>query len=255
MDNKKELIIDRVPEERTYTDRNIYRKYISVREKFCYRLKYRYTDLLVTSDKEIGNEIKQPLVSFYNDIEKVIASDEDFSKSLGPVKPLHSYPPVIKEMCRAAGVFGVGPMAAVAGAVCDSIAESVSRICDFLMIENGGDVYIKSSHPVSAGLFSSSRHFPQSLNITINPGHTPCGICSSSGVMGHSLSMGKSDLVTVMSHSTAMADAAATAIANSVTEKTDVDRALHYYKDNKYIKGLVIIKDDRLAVWGALQLA
>jgi ApbE superfamily uncharacterized protein (UPF0280 family) len=145
-------------------------------------------------------------------------------------------------------------MAAVAGAVCDRIAGSISGTCEFLMIENGGDVYIKSGIPVSAVLFSSSSYFQDRLNIRIDAGSTPCGLCSSSGIIGHSMSLGKSDLVTVMSENTIMADAAATAIANSVKEQADVDRALSHYRDYEEIKGLVIIKDDRFAIWGDLQL-
>ena len=72
--------------------------------------------------------------------------------------------------------------------------------------------------------------------------------------MGHSLSLGKSDLVTVMSQSTVWADAAATSIANSVKEKSDVGTVLSHYIGRKDIKGLVIIKDDRLAIWGELRL-
>ena len=79
----------------------------------------------------------------------MLSRSEAFGKNLTPVSILDSYPPIIKNMCRAAEIFGVGPMAAVAGAVCDKIAESISGSCEFLMIENGGDVYIKSSIPVS----------------------------------------------------------------------------------------------------------
>jgi len=94
-------------------------------------------------------------------------------------------------MCYAANVFRVGPMAGVAGAICDSIAKSIADSCRFLMIENGGDAYIKSSMPVKIGLYSSNRYFSDKLNIKINAGQTPCGVCSSSGSMGHSLSLGK----------------------------------------------------------------
>jgi ApbE superfamily uncharacterized protein (UPF0280 family) len=145
-------------------------------------------------------------------------------------------------------------MASVAGAVCDSIAASIKDDCGFLMIENGGDVYIKNSQDIKAGLFTGSRHFPQNLNINISSKALPCGLCSSSGIMGHSLSLGKSDLVTVMSGTAAAADAAATAIANTISSKTDVDRAVEKYKKYEQIRGLIIMKDDRLAIWGDLQL-
>jgi ApbE superfamily uncharacterized protein (UPF0280 family) len=122
------------------------------------------------------------------------------------------------------------------------------------MIENGGDVYINSNEDMKAALFTGSRHFPQNINIIINPQAMPCGICSSSGTMGHSLSLGKSDLVTVMAGNTTMADAAATAVANSINSKPDVGKAIENFAQYKQINGLVILKDDRLAIWGDLQL-
>ncbi|HAJ95978.1 MAG TPA: UPF0280 family protein [Actinobacteria bacterium] len=249
MDNGKDLNIDRF-----HVDRSIYRKNISLKDKYCYRLKYKYTDLFITSDRDILKELEAPVLSFYKEIGKVSLDEPVFEKSLVPVRARSHYPVLIKKMCRAARMFGIGPMAAVAGAVCDRIAESIAHTCRFLMIENGGDVYIKSDMPVEIGLYSGNKYFSDRLNIKIDAEQTPCGICSSSGSMGHSLSLGRSDLVTVMSDSAILADAAATAIANSIKEQTDIKKAISRYKKNKEIKGLVIIKGDRIGIWGVIQI-
>jgi len=255
MDNEKELNIDRVPAGRIHTDRSIYRRNISVKDKYCYRLKYKYTDLFITSDRDILKELEFPVLSFYEEIEKVILNEPVFEKSLVPVRARSHYPPVIRKMCHAAKVFRVGPMAAVAGAVCDRIAESIADSCRFLMIENGGDVFIKSSGPVNIGLYSSNKYFSDRLNIRIDAEQTPCGICSSSGRIGHSLSLGRSDLVTILSGSTILADAAATAVANSIKGQTDIERAIRRYKRNREVRGLIIIKNDRIGIWGSVQLS
>lgn len=255
MENSKGLNIDRVPADRLHIDRSIYRRNISVKEKYCYRLKYKYTDLFITSDRNISEELEIPVLSFYGEIEKVILSDPAFEKSLVPVRTRSHYPSIIKKMCHVAKIFRVGPMAAVAGAVCEIIAESIAGSCRFLMIENGGDVFIKSSIPVNIGLYNSNKYFSDRLDIKIDAERTPCGICSSSGSMGHSLSLGSSDLVTVMSDSTILADAAATAVANSIKEQADIEKAMSRYKKNKEIKGLIIIKGDRIGIWGEIQLS
>jgi len=250
MDNGKSLNIDRL-----YVDRSIYRKNISVKDKHCYRLKYKYTDLFITSDREILKELEGPVLSFYKEIEKIISGEPAFERSLVPVEIKSYYPPFIKKMCHASRMFGVGPMAAIAGAVCDSIAESIAHNCRFLMIENGGDIFIKSTTGVKVGLYSSNSHFSDKLNIEFDAEQTPCGICSSSGHIGHSLSLGSSDLVTIMSDTTTLADAAATAVANSIKEQTDIEKAINQYKKNKEIKGLVIIKGNKIGIWGAIQLS
>ena len=81
----------------------------------------------------------------------------------------------------------------------------------------------------------------------------PLGLCSSSGMMGHSFSRGKADVVTVVSP-TVLADAAATAAANWVKEKKDINEALNRAKKIKGITGLLIIKDNEIGVWGELEL-
>ena len=255
MNDGKDLNIDRISAEKAYVDRSIYRNNISIKDKYSYRLKYKYTDLFITSDRDIVSELEHPVLSFYTEIEKVIESDPVFGSSLVPVKVQNRYSPIIKKMCHAAKIFGVGPMAAVAGAVCDRIAEDIAAECGFLMIENGGDIFIKSADGVKAGLYSSSEYFSDRLNIIIDAENIPCGICSSSGKMGHSMSTGNSDLVTIMSDSATMADAAATAIANSIRKKADIERAMSRFKNKKEIKGMVIIKGDRIGICGAIQLA
>lgn len=254
MHHEKDIILERLSRVPDPGDRSIYRRNISTAGKYSYRLAYKYTDLYITSDAVISGKLREPLIRFYEQLKKVIRENKGFRESLYPLKTDRSWPAPVRDMCRSAALFGVGPMAAVAGAVCDSIAREVSDECSFLMIENGGDVYIKSANTVKASLFTGSRYFPEILGISIGSGSTPCGLCSSSGMMGHSLSLGKSDLVTVVSESAAMADAAATAIANAVSTKPDIDRTIKKYIRYSQVKGLIILKDDRLAIWGDLQL-
>jgi len=255
MHSKKDVSISRVTDSREYADRSIYRKDISVSGKYSYRINYKYTDIYITSDRDIYKDLEKPVKSFYRSLEKVILQNREFEKSLIPLKAEKDYPEIVKKMCRSAEIFEVGPMASVAGAVCDELARYISGSCGFLMIENGGDSYIKSSSSVTAGLYTGSKYFPKNLMISIDKNSMPCGLCSSSGIMGHSFSRGSCDLVTVMSDTAVTADAAATAVANSVRARSHVDEALKKYRDYEGIRGLVIIKDDRIAIWGDLQLS
>jgi len=83
---------------------------------------------------------------------------------------------------------------------------------------------------------------------------TPLGICTSSGTVGHSLSFGKADAVVIVADSTSVADAAATAIGNMVTTIDDINKAIDYAQKSKLVKGIVIIKDDRMGMWGNIEL-
>jgi len=47
-------------------------------------------------------------------------------------------------MCLAAEAVGVGPMAAVAGAISQYVGRDLGNYSDEIIIENGGDIYMKN---------------------------------------------------------------------------------------------------------------
>jgi len=79
-------------------------------------------------------------------------------------------------------------------------------------------------------------------------------ICTSSGTIGHSLSFGKADAVTVVARDAALADAAATAVGNRVKTRRDVDQALEAARSIAGIDGVLIVMRDRLGIWGDMEL-
>ena len=92
------------------------------------------------------------------------------------------------------------------------------------------------------------------IGLEISAGDTPLGICTSSGTVGHSLSYGKADAVVALSPSAALADAAATAICNHVSRAEDIDGAIEFGRSISGLKGLIIIIDDKIGVWGEIKL-
>ena len=90
----------------------------------------------------------------------------------------------------------------------------------------------------------------------IKPRKRPLGICTSSGKIGHSISFGSSDSVTVISNTPSIADGLATRIANDVTGETSeskVANALETSENFKeFFKGVLIICDDHIGTIGKL---
>ncbi len=237
-----------------YGNREVYRSRVTGKEKFSWRVIYRNTELVISSNLDLKDHILQPLVDIYRKLEFVIDNDPAFLKSLSPVKIRPFYPPEIKKMCKLSSEFNVGPMAAVAGMVNDYLASCLPGSARNLFIENGGDLYIKSSREVITGIYVNNPFFKDRLSLKIKAVSTPCGLCSSSGILGHSLSFGKCDLAAVLSRSSISADAAATAIANKVSVAEDVKKVLDKYRRFDSIQGILIIKDDRIGVWGEFEL-
>jgi ApbE superfamily uncharacterized protein (UPF0280 family) len=63
------------------------------------------------------------------------------------------------------------------------------------------------------------------VGILLGPEETPCGICTSSGRVGHSISFGKADAVTIVAADAALADAVATQTCNMVQTEDDLNDA------------------------------
>jgi hypothetical protein len=58
----------------------------------------------------------------------------------------------------------------------------------------------------------------------------------------------------VLSPSTLLADAAATAIGNLVVEAVDIPRGIDFAQGIEGIKGVAIIKDDQIGIWGEVKI-
>ncbi len=186
-------------------------------------------------------------------LEDYIKRHADFRRSLEPLELLPGAPEVAERMACAASLVGVGPMAAVAGAMAQCAAEAGLRAgAPEAIVENGGDIYLKAAKPVIIALVTGTIELAERLAFALKPEETPISICSSSGKMGHSLSLGKCDLATVVAADGALADAAATAAANLVITVEDVDPALERIAAIEGVSGVLIVKDDRIGLAGKL---
>ena len=176
-----------------------------------------------------------------------------FGRSLEPVTLRSDAPEVARRMARAARLVGVGPMAAVAGAMAQYAAEAGLRAgAPEAIVENGGDVYLKAAEPVIIGLGTGTAELADRLAFSLKAHDTPISICSSSGKMGHSMSFGECDLAVAVAKDAALADAAATQAANLVGTVGQVGSALKRIAGIVGIDGVMIVKDDRVGLAGQL---
>jgi ApbE superfamily uncharacterized protein (UPF0280 family) len=145
-------------------------------------------------------------------------------------------------------------MAAVAGAVAEHVGTELRFHSKEVVVENGGDIFLDARRDLTVGIFAGDSSLSDKLAIRIPAEKMPLGVCTSSGTVGPSLSFGQSDAVTVTSSSTALADAAATAIGNRAGSAEDIDRALTFGQTIPGVSGIIIIIGDRMGVWGDLEL-
>lgn len=186
-------------------------------------------------------------------LEGYIARHPEFRMSLEPLELPGDAPEVAQRMARAARRVGVGPMAAVAGAMAQCAAEAALKAgAREVIVENGGDIYLQAAGPLVIGLDTGASRLGGRLAFSLSAHETPISICSSSGKMGHSMSLGQCDLATVVARDAALADAAATEAANLVKTADDVNSALERIVGIEGIDGVLIVKDDRVGLAGRL---
>ena len=110
-------------------------------------------------------------------------------------------------------------MAAVAGAIAQMTAERFQDISPDILVENGGDTYLCSTLDRHIGILSIPAE-KMRLCVPVSADEFPCSFCASSARIGHALSFGNADLVVVRAKDAALADAAATALANRLKRLT-----------------------------------
>jgi len=210
--------------------------------------KSEYTAGLVSYTKDIIKNIRRPL-------EDYIKRDPRFLISLEPYKLLPDFPKIAGVMAEAGFAANVGPMAAVAGAIAEEVGEVLTELCGELIVENGGDIYMKTDVVRRVGIFAGESVLSGRVAIEIEPEQSPIGICTSSAKVGPSLSFGKTDAVVILSRSAALADAVATACGNIVQTANDLEKALDFAAKIKEVSGAVIIIGDHLGIRGNVKLA
>ncbi len=237
----------------------VYRRDLSSSRFASFRVVYRETDLWIAVGAgapvaALSDTAEKLVVKLRSALEAYLSVHPHLKESLLPCPVAADAPAILKKMATAANLAGVGPMAAVAGAFAEEVGSMLAEQSAEVLVENGGDLYIRVAEPVLVGLYAGSSKISGKLALRINPEQSPLGVCTSSGTVGPSLSFGKADAAVVLSPSTALADAAATALGNLVGNPQDFDRALDAAEQIEGISGVLLVCGDKVAAWGDLEL-
>ena len=232
----------------------IYRHWVQSPDLVSFNVTVKETDLSICAITNLEEEARKLVLEYRRILECYIEQQPLYLDSLEPVAVADDAPPIIREMAKAAEKVKVGPMAAVAGAVAEFVGRELAAFSQEVIVENGGDIYLKSLSDRIVGIYAGRSPLSGKIGLKIAGDDTPLGVCTSSGTVGHSLSFGKADAVVVLSRRTALADAAATAVGNLVVCPDDIPKGIEFARGVSGIQGVVIIKDDRMGVWGQVNL-
>lgn len=212
------------------------------------------TDLHVQARCDLSALTRDMILEQRGYLEAYIREHPDFRSTLDPWPLAGPSANIVHDMIVAGRAAGVGPMAAVAGAVAEHVGRGLLAYTDEVIIENGGDIFLQTGQAVTVALFAGAS--PLSLRVGLRTGgrNEPIAVCTSSGTVGHSLSFGRADAVCVLSRSGALADAAATAIGNRVHSKQDIPVGIDFAKRISGVLGVVIVAAEKMGAWGAVEV-
>jgi ApbE superfamily uncharacterized protein (UPF0280 family) len=236
-----------------YTERSYRRRVRS--ELVSFTVTVKETDLFISAESDLTAEATAAACDARRQIEEEIARDPEFARSLAPLPIRPDAGPLVREMLTAASAAGVGPMAAVAGAVAEHVGRALLAHSPQVIVENGGDLFIASAQSRTVSIFAGESPLSERVGLVVKPEQTPLGVCTSSGTVGPSLSLGRADAAVALACSAALADAAATALGNIVQSPDDLPRALERAQAIPNLLGAVIIIGDRMGAWGDVELA
>ncbi len=235
-------------------DIRFYRNWCEDRDLISFRVVLKESDLYIRARKNLTRKAHKAVSKYRAILEKYIERNPSFEHSLKPFFPGEDAPLIIKEMAKAGERAGVGPMAAVAGAVAEFVGRDLLDYSSEVIVENGGDIFLKTNKVRRIGIYAGTSSFTKKVSLEILPVKTPLGVCTSSGTVGHSLSFGRADAAVIISSSASLADAAATAVGNLIKTEADIPKGIDFAKRIKKIQGVLIIKGDKMGIWGDIKI-
>jgi len=231
-----------------------YRHWIKDSGLVSFNVVVEQTDLYIRSRRNLKEKALSSVLKHRGSIESYIGRHPLFLTTLQAYEAEAEAPAIVREMARVSKLTDVGPIAAVAGAIAEAVGRDLLAFSPEVIVENGGDIFLKISKKRLVGIYAGQSAFTKKIALEIMPRETPLGIGTSSGTVGHSLSLGSADAVIALSSSAALADAAATALGNIVKAADDIPKAIEKAKSIEGLHGVVIVVGDKMGIWGRVRI-
>ncbi len=215
------------------------------------------THVRVKSDLK-NHDLTDYILSVRTELKQYIVHNQDFLLSMHPIENNDDdLPVIVQKMYESSYLADVGPMACVAGTISElSLNHLICTGSTNSIVENGGDIALINDHKILCGIYSNNPVLGNNIAFEIKKRRKPLGICTSSGKIGHSISLGMADSVTVLSRSPSIADGLATRIANDVDGDSSEDKVSNALETadmyNEFYEGVLIISGDNVATIGRL---
>lgn len=219
-----------------------------------HRLRYQLREsqcTIITDRLEALDAAVSAIKSHRTELEEYIEGAPVFQMALDPIE-VDEGPESAELMADASRRAGVGPMAAVAGVLADLAVEAMLEAgAKVAAVENGGEAYFVSDRPMDVAIKAGEA--PLSKRVGFRLEEFPVGVATSSGLFSHALSFGEAEAVTIFAENAGIADAAATAVANTVKgddEERIIEEAVELGLTIEGVRGVFIIYRGQVGLGG-----
>lgn len=211
--------------------------------------RYKETVARIVCEPDLVKVAEEAMFEAREIIEAKVLEDPFFRITYDPYPARNGDEELIRRMCEASVLSGVGPFAGVAGAVA---VYAVERMADAgareAVVENGGDIALFSDRTVPVALFADH---PVLKGVAFEiESESITGVCSSSAKIGPSVSLGDSNVCTVFSDNVILADCCATSLGNLVKDADSLPDALERVGSVEGVKGCLGCVGDKVAMYG-----
>ncbi len=235
-------------------EERVYRVHCRGHGLVSFTARVKETDLLIRAERDLAQEAVESILRHRRGLETYLEQVPQAADSLVPLPEDPLAPLLVRRMLRAGRLAGTGPMAAVAGAIAEAVGRDLLAHSGRVVVENGGDLFLASDQDLTVGIWAGGSPLSGRLGLKVPAADLPLGLATSSGTVGHSLSLGKADAAVVLSPDAALADAAATALGNRVRSRKELASALEWVSGVEGVTGALVVLGDRLAAWGDVNL-
>jgi uncharacterized protein len=235
-------------------ENRIYRNQHGKKGLVSFNVTVKETNLNIQAEKDLTDIALDAVFECRDKIENYIRYCPEFGSSFFPIQPDIPCSRIINDMLESARTAGVGPMAAVAGAVAEYTGKALLKHSREVIVENGGDIFIKSDLETISAIYAGNSPLSMKIALKFKKYDKAFGLCTSSGTIGHSKSFGKADSATILSDSCTLADAVASKVGNLVKTERDIRTGLDFGKSIPGIRGVVIIIGRQIGLWGDIEV-
>ena len=121
-----------------------YRHWVKGKDLISFNVVVKETDLYIRATRNLKSKALRLVLKYRDTLERYIERHPSFLTALEPLPISEDAPRIVKSMLDSTGKVGVGPMASVAGAMAEFVGTDLLAFSPEVIIENGGDIYLKS---------------------------------------------------------------------------------------------------------------